>query len=64
MEAIANQTQEQNEYESEDALEVFENYSSIRRKMQEKKRPEDSDRSTIRRSSGSLKEVCKESCPC
>lgn len=36
MEAIANQTQEQSEYESEDALEVFENYSSIRRKMQEK----------------------------
>eukprot|EP00435_Cladocopium_sp_Y103_P043962 s1603_g12.t1 len=37
MEAIANQTQEQSDYESEDALEVFENYSSIRRKMQEKK---------------------------
>ena len=37
MEAVATQAQEQSDYESEDALEVFENYSSIRKKMQEKK---------------------------
>eukprot|EP00435_Cladocopium_sp_Y103_P061432 s737_g23.t1 len=37
MEAIAFQAQEHSDYDSEDVLDVYENYASIRKKMQEKR---------------------------